>query len=130
MSGRPLTLQVDLSMCYIDDPGERIAKLRGSIRIYTESPLQTQWRRVKPGDTKTLSYVLINWPFSLVTGVRYFFRLWKIALAFSRIMSDISRHNIEWDYNIKCKWHFKQAITGTIWKLPLYLVTFYNQLDD
>ena len=56
----------------IDDPGERIAKLRGSIRIYTESPLQTQWRRVKPGDSKTLAYVLINWPFSLVTGVRYF----------------------------------------------------------
>ena len=28
---------------YIDDPGERIAKLRRFIRIYTESPLQTQW---------------------------------------------------------------------------------------
>ena len=116
---------------YIDDPGERIAKLRGSIRIYTESPLQTQWRRVKPGDAKTMSYVLINWPFSLVTGVRYFhIRLWKIALLFSRIMSGISRHNIEWVYNIKCEWRFKQAITVTILELPLYLVTFYNQLDD
>ena len=75
--------EIEIRYIGIDDPGRRFAKLRGFIRIYTESPLQTQWRRVKPGDAKTLSYILINWPFSHVTGVRYFhMRLWKIALLF------------------------------------------------
>ena len=37
----------------IEDPVEQIAKIRGSIPVHTESPLQMQWRGLKQGDTKT-----------------------------------------------------------------------------
>ena len=35
--------EIEIRYIGIDDPGRRFAKLRGYIRIYTESPLQTQW---------------------------------------------------------------------------------------